>query len=112
MTCVPVPHRLLTTTEWVAVPLSTVLKEVGLRSDAKWVLAEGADAAAMTRSIFIEKAMDDCILAYGQNGEAIRPEQGYPVRLFVPGYEGNMSIKWLRRLEVSDKPFMTREETS
>ncbi len=105
-------HGLLSTSEWVGVPLSTVLKEAGIRSDAKWVLAEGADAAAMTRSIPIEKAMDDCILAYGQNGEAIRPEQGYPVRLFVPGYEGNMSIKWLRRLEVSDKPFMTREETS
>jgi sulfane dehydrogenase subunit SoxC len=76
------------------------------------LLAEGGDAAVMTRSIPIEKAMKDCLLAYGQNGEAIRPEQGYPLRLFVPGYEGNMSIKWLRRLEVSDMPFMTREETS
>ncbi|HZI82879.1 MAG TPA: molybdopterin-dependent oxidoreductase, partial [Casimicrobiaceae bacterium] len=54
----------------------------------------------------------DCFVAYGQNGEAIRPEQGYPLRLVVPGFEGNMNIKWLRRLEVSDGPFMTREETS
>ena len=83
-----------------------------MRSGAKWLLAEGGDAAAMTRSIPIEKAMKDCMLAYGQNGEAIRPEQGYPLRLLVPGYEGNMNIKWLRRLEVSDAPFMTREETS
>ena len=66
----------------------------------------------MTRSIPLEKAMADCFLAYGQNGEAIRPEQGYPLRLVVPGYEGNMCIKWLRRIELSDTPFMTREETS
>lgn len=105
-------HGLTSTSEWVGVPLSTILDEVGLRPGAKWLLAEGGDAAVMTRSIPIEKAMKDCLLAYGQNGEAIRPEQGYPLRLFVPGYEGNMSIKWLRRLEISDTPFMTREETS
>lgn len=105
-------HGLTSTSEWIGVPLSTILNEVGLKPGAKWLLAEGGDASAMTRSIPIEKAMSDCLLAYGQNGEAIRPEQGYPVRLFVPGYEGNMSIKWLRRLEVSDQPFMTREETS
>ena len=105
-------HGLTSTSEWVGVPLSTVLNEVGVKPGAKWLLAEGADAAVMTRSIPLEKAMRDCLLAYGQNGEAIRPEQGYPLRLFVPGYEGNMSIKWLRRLEVADAPFMTREETS
>ena len=105
-------HGLTSTAEWTGVPLSTILNEVGVRSNAKWLLAEGDDAAAMTRSIPIEKAMKDCILAYGQNGEALRPEQGYPLRLLVPGYEGNMNIKWLRRLEISDAPFMTREETS
>lgn len=105
-------HGLTSTSEWVGVPLSTILNEVGIKPGAKWLLAEGGDAASMTRSIPIEKALKDCILAYGQNGEAIRPEQGYPLRLLVPGYEGNMSIKWLRRLEVSDTPFMTREETS
>ncbi|HUG59856.1 MAG TPA: sulfite dehydrogenase [Candidimonas sp.] len=105
-------HGLTSTSEWTGVPLSTILNEVGLRPGAKWLLAEGGDAAVMTRSIPIEKALKDCMLAYGQNGEAIRPEQGYPVRLIVPGYEGNMCIKWLRRLEVSDKPFMTREETA
>lgn len=105
-------HGLTSTSEWTGVALSTILNEVGLKPGAKWLLAEGGDAAAMTRSIPLEKAMKDCFLAYGQNGEAIRPEQGYPLRLIVPGYEGNMSIKWLRRLEISDVPFMTREETS
>ncbi len=105
-------HGLTSTAEWTGVPLATILREVGIRTNAKWLLAEGDDGAAMTRSIPIEKAMKDCILAYGQNGEALRPEQGYPLRLLVPGFEGNMNIKWLRRLEVSDAPFMTREETS
>jgi sulfane dehydrogenase subunit SoxC len=109
---VQVTHGLTSTSEWTGVPLSTILNEVGVRSGAKWVLAEGGDGAAMTRSIPIEKAMKDCLLAYGQNGEAIRPEQGYPLRLLVPGFEGNMNIKWLRRLEIADMPFMTREETS
>ena len=105
-------HGLTSTSEWTGVPLSTILAECGVPGNAKWLLAEGGDAAAMTRSIPLDKAMKDCIVAYGQNGEAIRPEQGYPLRLLVPGFEGNMNIKWLRRIEVSDAPFMTREETS
>jgi sulfane dehydrogenase subunit SoxC len=105
-------HGLTSTSDWTGVMLSTVLNEVGVKGNAKWLLAEGGDGAAMTRSIPMAKAMKDCILAYGQNGEAIRPEQGYPLRLLIPGCEGNMNIKWLRRLEVSDAPFMTREETS
>jgi sulfane dehydrogenase subunit SoxC len=83
-----------------------------LRPNARWILAEGADAAAMTRTIPLEKALDDCLLAWAQNGEAVRPGQGYPLRLVVPGFEGNMWIKWLRRLELGDAPWMTREETS
>jgi sulfane dehydrogenase subunit SoxC len=105
-------HGLTSTSEWTGVPLSTILREAGIDTNAKWLLAEGADGAAMTRSIPMDKAMKDCLLAYGQNGEAIRPEQGYPLRLMVPGYEGNMHIKWLRRLQAADMPFMTREETS
>ncbi|MGU3340977.1 sulfite dehydrogenase [Methylobacterium mesophilicum] len=105
-------HGLLSTSEWTGVLFSTLAREVGLQEGGAWVLAEGADAAVMTRSIPLEKLLKDGIIAYGQNGEAIRPEQGYPVRLLLPGYEGNTHIKWLRRLEVSDKPFMTREETS
>ncbi|MDP4005625.1 sulfite dehydrogenase [Methylobacterium sp. NEAU K] len=105
-------HGLLSTSEWTGVLFATLAREVGLAEGGAWVLAEGADAAVMTRSIPLEKLLKDGIIAYGQNGEAIRPEQGYPVRLLLPGYEGNTHIKWLRRLEVSDKPFMTREETS
>lgn len=105
-------HGLTSTSEWTGVRLSTVLEMAGVQDSAAWILAEGSDAAVMTRSVPIDKAMDDAILAYAQNGEALRPEQGYPLRLLLPGYEGNTNIKWLRRLEVSDKPFMTREETS
>ena len=105
-------HGLLSTSEWTGVAFSTLARETGIADNATWVLAEGADAAMMTRSIPIDKMLDDAILAFGQNGEAIRPEQGYPLRLVLPGYEGNTNIKWLRRIEVSDRPFMTREETS
>ncbi len=109
---VQVSHGLLSTSEWTGVPFAAVAREVGISPHAAWVLAEGADAAVMTRSIPMEKMMRDAVLAFGQNGEAIRPEQGYPLRLLLPGFEGNTNIKWLRRLQVSDKPFMTREETS
>jgi sulfane dehydrogenase subunit SoxC len=105
-------HGLTSTSEWTGVPLSTILREVGIRDGAAWILAEGADAAVMTRSVPLDKAWTDALLAYGQNSEAIRPEQGYPLRLILPGWEGNTHIKWLRRLEISDQPFMTREETS
>lgn len=105
-------HGLLSCAEWTGVKLSTVLSEAGVRPTGKWILAEGADAAAMTRSIPMEMAMDEAILAYAQNGEMLRPEQGYPLRLFLPGIEGNMNVKWLRRLKVGDRPFHTREETS
>ena len=105
-------HGLLSCCEWTGVPLATVLAEAGVRPEARWMLAEGADAAAMTRSIPIEKALDDALLAYAQNGERLRPEQGYPLRLLLPGYEGNTSVKWLRRLKLGPEPFQTREETS
>ncbi len=98
--------------EWTGVALSTLFREVGANSKSSWFLAEGSDAAVMARSIPIEKAWDDAIIAYAQNGEAIRPEQGYPARLLLPGWEGNTSVKWLRRIELADRPFMTREETS
>ncbi len=98
--------------EWTGVPLATLFREVGAKPQAKWLLAEGQDAAMLTRSVPMEKAYDDALIAYGQNGEAIRPEQGYPARLLLPGWEGNSNVKWLRRIELSDRPFMTREETS
>lgn len=105
-------HGMVHCAQYTGVSLRTLLDYVGLKPNARWVLAEGADAAAMTRSIPIEKALDDCMIAYGQNGEALRAEQGYPIRLVVPGFEANMWIKWLRRLEIGDQPWYTREETS
>ena len=105
-------HGLISCCEWTGVWLKTVLSEIRVRPEALWMLAEGADAAAMTRSIPIEKVFDDALLAYSQNGERLRPEQGYPLRLLLPGYEGNTSVKWLRRLKFGDAPWQTREETS
>jgi len=105
-------HGLLSCCEWTGVRLSTILQECGVQPDAKWALAEGADGAAMTRSIPMNKLMDDALLVYAQNGEMLRAEQGYPLRLFLPGYEGNMSIKWLRRIKLGTEPWQTREETS
>ena len=98
--------------EWTGVLLSTLFREVGVSPKATWFLAEGSDAAVMTRSIPLHKAMEDAMIAYGQNGEALRPEQGYPARLLLPGWEGNTNVKWIRRIELSDQPFMTREETA
>ncbi|BBP52621.1 sulfite dehydrogenase [Pseudomonas sp. St386] len=103
---------LVSCAEWTGVPLKTLLDEAGLKPQAKWIIAEGADGAAMTRSIPIEKCLDDVMVVYSQNGERLRPEQGYPLRLFVPGYEGNTHIKWLRRLHVTDAPAYSREETA
>ena len=105
-------HGLVSCSEWTGVPLGTLLQEAGVRPNGRWLLAEGADAAAMSRSVPIEKAFDDALIAIYQNGERLRPENGYPVRLLLPGWEGNMSVKWLRRLKVTDAPVMTKDETS
>jgi len=105
-------HGLVSCSEWTGIPLRLLLAEAGADSRADWILAEGADAAAMSRSVPMAKAMDDAMLALYQNGERLRPENGYPVRLFLPGYEGNMSVKWLRRIKVTDTPTMTKDETS
>lgn len=105
-------HGMLSCSEWTGVLLSTVLDAVGIdRKQAKFILAEGADAAGLTRTVPIEMALDDVMLAYGQNGEMLRAEQGYPLRLLVPGVQGVSSVKWLQRIEVGDKPWHTREET-
>src|SRR5262249_36396068 len=97
-------HGLVSTSEWPGVPLSTLLKQTGLKSNAAWVLAEGADAAVMTRSVPIDKCLSDALIVFAQNGEAIRPEQGYPMRLFLPGWEGHISIKWLPPLQGHHQP--------
>lgn len=105
-------HGLLSSSEWSGVPLGLLLDEAGVRSSAKWIVAEGADAATMARSIPLAKALDDAIVALWQNGERLRPSQGYPMRLVLPGWEGNMSIKWLHRIVVTDGPQHARDETS
>lgn len=105
-------HGLTSCSEWGGVPLALVLNECGIDPRASWLVAEGADGAAMTRSVPLAKCLDDVLLAYAQNGEALRPEQGYPLRLIVPGWEGSISVKWLRRLKLTDTPYYTREETS
>ena len=105
-------NGLASCSEWTGVPLSVLLAEVGLRKKSKWLVAEGADAFAMQISIPIEKALDDAFLALYQNGERIRPENGYPLRLIVPGWEGVLNVKWLRRLKVTNRPVMARNETS
>ena len=105
-------NGLLSCSEWTGVRLATLLDEAGVQAGAKWVVAEGADAAAMSRSVPLEKCLDDAVVALYQNGEAIRPEQGYPMRLLLPGFEGNMCVKWLRRLKVTTAPVDARDETS
>lgn len=105
-------YGLASCSEWTGVPLSLLLTEVGVQHAASWVIAEGADACRMERSIPIAKAMDNILVAYGQNGEALRPAQGYPLRLIIPGWEGNANVKWLHSLKLTDQPYMARDETA
>jgi len=99
-------------TEWVGVPLSYLLDEAGVKPEGKWVVCEGADGGSHIRSIPLEKLYDDAIIALYQNGEALRPSQGYPMRLLLPGWEGNANVKWLHRLEVVKEPSQSKDEAS
>lgn len=108
----PALHGLLSCSEWTGVRLSTLLEEAGVDPLAQWLIAEGADAASMSRSIPLAKAMDDVLVCLYQNGERVRPSNGYPVRLLVPGFEGNMNVKWLRRIKLVAEPIMSKDETS
>jgi sulfane dehydrogenase subunit SoxC len=105
-------HGLVSCAEWTGVRLATMLDEAGVEPSAKWVVAEGADAAAVSRSIPLAKCMDDALICLYQNGERVRPSNGYPIRLLLPGFEGIMNVKWLRRLKLTDAPVMARDETS
>jgi sulfane dehydrogenase subunit SoxC len=105
-------HGRTSCSEWTGVPLSVVLNEAGVQKGASWIVSEGADSGRFSNSLPITKAMDDTLLAYSQNGEAVRPEQGYPVRLLVPGWHGPFSVKWLRQIKVVDEPYMTKMEVS
>jgi len=104
-------HGMVSCSEWTGVVLSTLLEETGVDPKAKWLIAEGADAPNLTRSVPLSKALDDAMVALYQNGERLMPANGYPMRLFLPGWEGNMNIKWLRRIKLTDGPGMTFPES-
>ncbi len=97
--------------EWTGVPLKYLLHETGLKPGARWVVAEGADAGSHSRSLPLQALLQDGMVALFQNGERLRPSQGYPMRLFMPGWEGNVNVKWLHRLEVTDSPAHTKDES-
>ena len=105
-------HGRTACSEWTGVPLSVLLNETGLKGGAKWIVAEGGDGGKHGKSVSLPKALDDVIVAYGQNGEPVRPDQGFPLRLVVPGMEGIYQVKWLRRIKVVDQPALTFQENS
>jgi len=105
-------HGRAACSEWTGVPLSVLFKETGLKTDAKWIVVEGAEGGKHQKSVPMGKALLDCMVAYAQNGEAIRPDQGYPLRLIVPGTEGIYQVKWVRRIKVVDQPYLTFQESS
>ncbi|WP_296476195.1 sulfite dehydrogenase [Roseinatronobacter sp.] len=105
-------HGMIHNMEYTGVTLRTLLDEAGVKPEGSWIYVEGHDASSNGRSIPMEKALDDCMIAFSANGEALRMEHGYPVRLVVPGWEGNLWVKWLRRIGVMDGPVESREETS
>jgi sulfane dehydrogenase subunit SoxC len=109
---VQLSHGWTSSAQWTGVPLAIILHEVGIEPGGTWLYAEGADAAGLNRSIPVAKAMADGLLVYAANGEALRPSQGFPLRLLLPGFEGNTNVKWLRRLKIGDRPWMTRWETA
>jgi len=105
-------HGQVSCSEWTGVRLAMLMEEAGVDPKAKWILAEGADASAMTRSVPMEKIMKDALVALYQNGERVMPSNGYPMRLLLPGFEGNMQVKWLRRIKALAGPTESRDETS
>jgi sulfane dehydrogenase subunit SoxC len=105
-------HGRMGCSEWTGVPLSVLLREAGLKNGAKWLIAEGSDGGKHEKSVPIAKALDDVLVAFGQNGEPVRPDHGYPLRLIVPGFEGIYNVKWLRRIKVVDQPYLTFQEHS
>jgi sulfane dehydrogenase subunit SoxC len=105
-------HGRLSCSEWTGVPLSLLLKEAGVKKGASWIVSEGGDTERHVKSLPLAKAMDDAMVAYGQNGEAIRREQGYPIRLLTPGFQGVNNVKFLRSIKVVDKPYYLQSEIS
>jgi sulfane dehydrogenase subunit SoxC len=105
-------HGFIACSEWTGVLLSVLLKEAGVKNGASWVIGESADKVGLGTNIPLAKAMDDVIVAYSQNGEPVRPHQGFPLRLVVPGFEGKYHVKWLKSVQVLDRPYMTYWEQS
>lgn len=105
-------HGRIACSEWTGVPLSLLLQEAGIKNGASWIVAEGSDAGQHTKSVPMAKVMDDVLVAYGQNGEPVRPDQGFPMRLLVPGFEGIYNVKWLKTIKVVDQPYLTFQERS
>ncbi|MBI3940394.1 MAG: sulfite dehydrogenase [Acidobacteria bacterium] len=105
-------HGKTSCSEWTGVLLSLLLKEAGVQKGASWLVAEGGETKRHMISIPLGKGMDDALVVYGQNGEAVRPEQGYPLRLLAPGFEGVRNVKWLRRIKVVDRPYMSKWEST
>jgi sulfane dehydrogenase subunit SoxC len=105
-------HGRAACSEWTGVPLSVLFNETGLKNGAKWLVAEGGEGGKHGKSVSVPKALDDVIVAFAQNGEAVRPDQGFPLRLVVPGFEGIYQVKWLRRIKVVDQPYLTYQESS
>ncbi len=99
-------HGMTSCAEWTGVLLSTLLKECGVKAGASWFVAEGAEEVKGASSMPLAKAMDDCLIAYGMNGEAVRPQQGFPLRLMVPGFEGIFATKYLRRIKLVDRYYL------
>ena len=104
-------HGLVSNSEWTGIPLAVLMEEVGVKPEGRWVIAVGNDAPSLARSIPMEKIMADGMLALYQNGERVRPEQGYPMRLLLPGYEGNLDVKWVTSLWVTNAPAHTKDES-
>jgi sulfane dehydrogenase subunit SoxC len=105
-------HGFTSCSQWTGVPLSLLLKEAGVQKGATWIIAEGADVNHHSKSIPLAKGMEDALVAYGQNGEPVRPEQGFPLRLVAPGWQGINNVKWLRRIDLVDEPYMAMMETT
>jgi sulfane dehydrogenase subunit SoxC len=106
-------HGLVSTNEWTGVPLKFLIELIAKDKGSNWMLAEGGDGAGVDRSIpLTDEILNEAFVAYGQNGEPLRPAHGFPMRLIMPGFEGNLNIKWLRRLKFGDQPWMTRWETA
>ncbi|HTC61580.1 MAG TPA: sulfite dehydrogenase [Candidatus Saccharimonadales bacterium] len=105
-------HGYTSCSQWTGVMLSLILEQAGLQKSGTWIVAEGADDYKHSKSIPIGKAMDDALVAYAQNGEPVRPEQGFPLRLVVPGFQGINNVKWLHRINVVDEPYMGMMEVT